>query len=62
MTVQAKRVIDGEFETIRKVKKICRIDTSKAGSSKREGWVVFEDTGMSFIYDDLMLIISVSED
>ena len=62
MTITARRVIDGDFETIPKVKKIDRIDTSKAGFSKRAGWVLHEEDGLVFVYDDLMLITSISED
>ena len=62
MIILARRAEDGETVQITGVRKMERLRTDLAQASKRAGWLLTDDSGLSMLFDDLMKIISIKEE
>ena len=62
MVIQARRVDDGELVKIEGVKEMSRIRTDLQRASKRAGWLLKDQNGLSYLYDDLLKIVYIGEE
>ena len=62
MRITARRLEDGQHIMIEKVKQITRLRADIQRASKRAGWLLEEEDGISLLFDDIAQIISCSDD
>ena len=62
MVIQAKRIEDGQLIRIEGVKEMNRIRTVLQRANKRAGWLLKDQNGLSYLYDDVLKIVYIGEE